>query len=230
MTRRSHIQLLLRLTILLSLPLSVYPFVLHMVSEAFPGRLLLTIVFVGLFAEKLWSTVWQGRRKVREAEGNDWTAAAVGLAYVALLYGTITEFHLRQTGPGSFVVAVLFGVCYLAAVVLRYWAMAHLGDRWTVSVDRGPPELGLVATGPYRFVRHPIYLGACVEAVSLPLMFWAPLSALFAALVFVPLELYRAAFEERHLRRAGGGDYEEYARQTGGFLPARMFGRRRTRG
>jgi protein-S-isoprenylcysteine O-methyltransferase Ste14 len=70
----------------------------------------------------------------------------------------------------------------------------------------------VVGTGPYRWVRHPMYLGALLQGFSLPLAlgsYWAEVfSALGCAVVVV-----RLIDEERLLRRALSG-YAEYARRT----------------
>src|SRR5687767_7686297 len=58
----------------------------------------------------------------------------------------------------------------MAGELLRGWSMLALGGRWTtrVVVLPGAP---LVARGPYRFVRHPIYAGVTLMLAGFPLAF-----------------------------------------------------------
>jgi protein-S-isoprenylcysteine O-methyltransferase Ste14 len=94
-----------------------------------------------------------------------------------------------------------------------------------VHVDRGTdPSNQLVRSGPYGWVRHPLYVGACLECLAVPLLFNSFWSLLFAAAVFCPLEILRARFEERFLFDAFGDSYRAYAREVPGFLP--RLGRR----
>jgi methyltransferase len=54
--------------------------------------------------------------------------------------------------------------------------MATLGDNWNVHVMNSAP-LGVVTTGPYRWIRHPNYLAVLVELLALPLIHSAWLTA-----------------------------------------------------
>jgi methyltransferase len=78
-----------------------------------------------------------------------------------------------------FVAAV--GVPALALVVLanllRWWVIATLGPHWNVRV-MGSLSIGVVSTGPFRFVRHPNYVAVFVELAALPLVHGAWLTAL----------------------------------------------------
>lgn len=87
-----------------------------------------------------------------------------------------------------------------AAMALRYWSVATLGDRWNLRVVVLPG--GPVATGgPYRWVRHPNYLAVVVETVALPLVHTAWLTAGVSAVVLAPLLARRIRLEEAALAR-----------------------------
>jgi methyltransferase len=53
--------------------------------------------------------------------------------------------------------------------LLRGWAMLSLGRRWTTRIVVFPAPL--VARGPYRFLRHPIYVGVTLVLAGFPLAF-----------------------------------------------------------
>ena len=68
------------------------------------------------------------------------------------------------------------------AFAVRCWAIATLGDRWSTRVICVPGDR-LVASGPYRWMRHPNYVAVAVEFVALPLVHTAWLTAIvFSAL------------------------------------------------
>jgi len=75
--------------------------------------------------------------------------------------------------------AVATGAVFLLGMSLRYWTIRTLGIRWSTKVVAIPGEL-LEARGPFRWMRHPNYLGVALEISSLPLMY----SAWQTALVF----------------------------------------------
>lgn len=70
----------------------------------------------------------------------------------------------------------------------------------------------VVSSGPYRFVRHPMYVGLILLHVSIALVLGSMWTLALAALITI-LFLWRTALEDRTLRRELSG-YEEYTRAT----------------
>lgn len=100
----------------------------------------------------------------------------------------------------------------LLASLFASWAMVeneHFEQFVRIQEERGHRA---VTTGPYRFVRHPGYLGAILGALATPLMLgsaWTFVPAGLVALLFV----VRTYLEDQALRRELQG-YEEYTKQT----------------
>jgi methyltransferase len=90
-------------------------------------------------------------------------------------------------------------------MVLRYWAIASLGRRWTTRVVV-LPELPVVVGGPYRWVRHPNYLAVVIEVAALPLVHTAWITALAASAANALVLRRRIAAEEAALRSVA--DYD----------------------
>jgi protein-S-isoprenylcysteine O-methyltransferase Ste14 len=78
---------------------------------------------------------------------------------------------------------------------------------------------GLVTTGPYRFVRHPIYLGLSMLALGEALAFnsWPAVGIVF--FVIVPTFVWRACAEDRLLADTLGERYAVYRKQTQMIIP-----------
>nr|WP_210422680.1 isoprenylcysteine carboxyl methyltransferase family protein [Cryobacterium sp. BB307] len=90
-------------------------------------------------------------------------------------------------------------VLVILSQALRYWCIAALGRQWNTRVIV-VPGLHLVATGPYKWLRHPNYLAVVVEGFALPLVHTAWLTALtFTVLNAVLLLGFRIPTEERAL-------------------------------
>jgi methyltransferase len=69
---------------------------------------------------------------------------------------------------------------FILGMGLRWWAIRSLGGHWNTQV-MDSAALGVVVRGPYRWVRHPNYLGVFVELAALPLIHTAWITALTAA-------------------------------------------------
>lgn len=192
---------------------------LYIGTAPFKDKTLLTAFFCFAGAEKIWAMFFRARRDKPLAAENDWTAVAVGAAYTALMYGALIELYLKRTGITMPALAWLGGGAYAAALILRYRAFACLKHQWAIHLDKAIPGRALVQSGPYRFMRHPLYLAYCLEALSIPLVLHAFRAFSFGLLVFVPLEIYRAYYEERFLRTTFGAAYLDYASRVRAFFP-----------
>ncbi len=103
-----------------------------------------------------------------------------------------------------------------AALVLR--CRAELGPAWSF-VPKADQGTGLVTTGPYRFVRHPIYLGLALLVMGEALAFgsWPALMIVLSGIV--PTFSWRARAEEKLLSRTFGESHALYRKQTKMIIP-----------
>ena len=85
----------------------------------------------------------------------------------------------------------------IAAMSLRYWVISTLQGRWTTRIIC-LPGAPLVATGPYRYLRHPNYLAVVAETFALPMVH----TAWMTAIVFTILQ--RASVAGAHSSRRPG--------------------------
>jgi len=84
---------------------------------------------------------------------------------------------------------------FLASNLVRLWVVRTLGDLWSVQV-MDSTQLGVVTTGPFRFVRHPNYTGVILEMISLPLIHTAWITAVVTSLVYAAALSMRIRAEE----------------------------------
>ncbi len=115
--------------------------------------------------------------------------------------------------PVVIVVAALFAA---VAVVLRVWGTAWLG---TTTVLHGKMKAGAVmADGPYRYVRNPLYIGSwCMFAAMAFVM--PSTGALFAMILLTAFLLRLILGEEAFLFRQLGQSYQDYLRAVPRLIP-----------
>jgi len=88
----------------------------------------------------------------------------------------VTLLHRPFIASLAFCALLLF----VFATLLRWWVIRTLGIHWNTEVVNSAP-LGVVSDGPFRWIRHPNYLGVFVEIIALPLIHTAWITAAFAA-------------------------------------------------
>jgi protein-S-isoprenylcysteine O-methyltransferase Ste14 len=110
----------------------------------------------------------------------------------------------------------------LALVVLgiafALWAIAALGRHYDLELEVHRDH-ELVRSGPYRFVRHPVYTGLGLHFAGACLATGNLLLIAGTLLVTYPALYLRAKTEEGLLRERFGAAYEEYARRVGMLVP-----------
>jgi methyltransferase len=117
-------------------------------------------------------------------------------AYPAAFVAMAIEGVLRGGASRAGVIAGV--VVLVVGKVIKFWAIASLGKRWTyrVVVVPGAP---LVSGGPYRFIRHPNYVGVVGELVGMALLSGALVAGALSVIGFGWLLMRRIAAEERAL-------------------------------
>lgn len=167
----------------------------------------------------------------------------VSISASALLYGTFIYFSIVRTTPtarssgivpratalaGAF---IMTGLLYLPAVTLPLAVQVisvvlifggSLGAVWTLqSLGRSfsilPEARTLITTGPYAYVRHPLYVWEATAVLGTALQFLQPWALLLWVLSLV-LQFVRSGFEERVLE-AQFPEYAGYRQRTRRFVP-----------
>jgi len=129
--------------------------------------------------------------------------------------------ELSRMGLASFTVAtpiiiVLGALAALAGAVLRVWGAAYLGYS---TVHHGEMQAGAVmADGPYRYMRNPLYLGGWFMMIAVSLLM-PPSGALFTVVLITAFYLRLILGEEAFLAGQLGQPYQEYLRAAPRLLP-----------
>jgi protein-S-isoprenylcysteine O-methyltransferase Ste14 len=151
------------------------------------------------------------------------------LTYAVLFIGFVLVFLPGQllewagvTRPSHVGVAQIAGaILVVLGGALAVWcvvAFALVGRGTPAPFD---PPRRLVVSGPYRFVRNPMYLGAGLALCGAGLFYQSIVPFGYALLFFVVLHLFVSWYEEPTLGRLFGAEYEAYCRSVRRWWPIR---------
>jgi methyltransferase len=165
-----------------------------------PPLLWLVLMFVLVSRVAEW-VVTEHHERVLRARGAV-AASKDGLRAIALVHATLfavlpAEWWLAPWPRIGVHTYVALGAAAVA-VGVRYWAAASLGPFYTKRVLRLEGAT-LVAQGPYRWMRHPIYRAVWIEMVAWPLAFGCYATAGWMAVANALVLRHRIRVEERHL-------------------------------
>ena len=166
--------------------------------------------------------VWAIRTKeTREREGV-WSR----LSYTVLTIAAFFAMFAERVAPGwlrilvfprTLSIEILGVVITLAGIGFAVWARVFIGGNWSSSVT---VKVGhqLIRTGPYRWVRHPIYSGILLAMLGTALERRELRGLLAVVLLYAGFKI-KSRIEERAMTRVFGAQYDEYRRTTGAIFP-----------
>jgi protein-S-isoprenylcysteine O-methyltransferase Ste14 len=161
-----------------------------------------------------------GRSRTTRASSNGVGRAPViaNLLAVTGFYAALLLLSVNAEAAVALPLATTGCVLALLGATLIIRSRVALGPAWSL-VPRADEATGLITTGPYRLIRHPIYLGFLVLATGQALAFGSWPALLVVPLAIVPTFLWRASLEERLLDRTFGAGYAEYRARTKKIIP-----------
>ena len=125
------------------------------------------------------------------------------------------SFFLRVSTFLSDVVPVYIRIVVLAASLVLAACLGGSGHR---VVDPDRRTAGVVKTGAFRYVRHPLYLASILAFLGVALATASLLSLATCGGIAVFYD-YIASYEEKLLLEKCGEEYSAYRRETGKWLP-----------
>ncbi len=142
------------------------------------------------------------------------TAIMSTLGLLQLARYSLAGFDVRHGWSGNFpltaqVIALILGALGYALLVWATASNAFFSQIVRIQKERGQT---VAKNGPYRFVRHPGYLGAIVFELLIPVLlgsWWAAIPSGLCAILLI----IRTALEDRTLQKELAG-YTEYVRQV----------------
>jgi protein-S-isoprenylcysteine O-methyltransferase Ste14 len=150
----------------------------------------------------------EGMKKWDKVVGGSWAL----IYFIVLLLVAGLDTRLSWSGPMTPALHLAGCAAFLTGGAVFSWAM--VSNAYFSTVVRIQDERGhqVCDSGPYRFVRHPGYIGAIIQGLGVPLLlgsFWSFIPAILAA----TLMILRTSLEDKTLHNELPG-YPEFAKKT----------------
>ncbi|MGB7993672.1 methyltransferase family protein [Methanoregula sp.] len=184
--------------------------------------------FVDLLFIPLWAafyiywmvSAWMTRSPVKRKQSR-FTFLSYGIVWVVIWIFLVTWFVPDLMGdrliPAS-IGATLAGLLItIAGLAFAIWARVHLGKNWS-GMPAIREEHTITRTGPYSFVRHPIYSGLTLALFGTAIgigYLWVFCCVLLVFVLFV----IKFRIEEKFLEDEFGEEYARYKREVKALIP-----------
>jgi protein-S-isoprenylcysteine O-methyltransferase Ste14 len=182
------------------------------------GMIICDILWSVFYAVWLLWSIWIKKAERRENVATHLAHGVLAAAGFFLMFVDVRVgwLHARVLPSASWLQALGIAIT-LAGFGFAIWARIHLGRNWSSAVT-SKIEHELIRSGPYRWVRHPIYSGLLFALFGTALVRDELSGFLALALVYTAWKI-KSRLEERMMISTFGSEYTAYARVTGAMFP-----------
>ena len=134
----------------------------------------------------------------------------------AFLLPYLPIFSFVNFAPVNPVVSCIGVIICVASMAFFIWARQCLGRNWsqTVSAKEGHE---LVTSGPYRYIRHPMYAGGFLACIASAIVCGG--AFIFLLIILGALFLWRVAAEDKLMEQQFPNEYPDYKKRTKALIP-----------
>ncbi|MGI6469508.1 MAG: isoprenylcysteine carboxylmethyltransferase family protein [Syntrophomonadaceae bacterium] len=150
-----------------------------------------------------------------------WTYALLQLSSITGLFYAAIDFlsthwtRLYSLEPG---IIYLGFVLFAISGIYRGWGLLAIGKYFNPRISIYEDHQ-LVTSGPYRKIRHPLYLGVLISLIATDMVFSSWGALLITVFFTLPILIYRIKLEEEFLLKHFGDDYKEYMQHSKKLIP-----------
>lgn len=162
-----------------------------------------------------WSISARGVKRDAYRERGWWLSLII-LWLAATIVGSIWPVLSVPQFPQTGALRIVAVIMTLLGMGFAIWARMHLGKNWSSqpAVKEGHE---LITSGPYRFVRHPIYTGITFAFLAVPLLDGVVWDFFVLAIIIVFVRRIRT--EERLMTEQFPDQYPAYKKRTKALIP-----------
>jgi protein-S-isoprenylcysteine O-methyltransferase Ste14 len=169
-----------------------------------------------------WAVFWIGwlvaafAAKSSRGRWSRFSGVRIGLIVVVAYFVRLNLGGRGHQIGGGPVLSVIGLVLWAAGLGLAVWARLYIGRNWGMPMTRRD-DPDLVTTGPYRYIRHPIYTGIILGFIGTA--FATTLYGLIVVAVLTGIFTFSATREEKFLAEQFPDTYPAYKRSTKMLIP-----------
>jgi protein-S-isoprenylcysteine O-methyltransferase Ste14 len=164
----------------------------------------------------VWLVAGSSAKRAAHSRVGQFVGLRIGIfviAYLIIRFGVLRGHHAIVSSP------VLQGVgmaLFLTGLGLAAWARVHLGRNWGTPMSE-KVDAELVTTGPYQYIRNPIYSGIILATIGTSVAInWYWLAAVVLMSAYF---IYSSTVEAQTMERLFPDIYPEYKRSTKMLIP-----------
>ena len=146
---------------------------------------------------------------------NDLVALSHALSGAAAIIASVVA--KGQIGIPAQPIKTIGFVTFSLGALLFAWSLFFLREAFAGNVE--PVGVRLVTSGPYTFVRHPVYLAMLVMSLGLATGLRSVIGLAITLFAFFPAAIYRARLEERALEARYRQQWTAYRERTHFIIP-----------
>ena len=189
--------------------------------SAHPAYLAVWIVtfWLCIVPEIVLSVLLRSKKDAKKSDKGS-KLAVIGAANLGMMIGFVVAIALPRLSITTHWKAWFDAgiVIWLGGTIFRFYSMRILGRFFTYDVAVSTGQ-SVVERGPYRWLRHPSYLGSLVANIGLGMTLTNWLTLFLPVLCSGLAYAYRIPIEERALLDGLGPPYREYVRRTWRLIP-----------
>ncbi|RPI86970.1 MAG: isoprenylcysteine carboxylmethyltransferase family protein [Chloroflexi bacterium] len=161
----------------------------------------------------------RGEPRARREETGDRSFWLVQPGFLIAIFGAPIEYLFLPGLLPRVIWMQVIGLLMLGiSVALHSWARQAIRGQFSGHLQI-QPEHRLVKNGPYRYIRHPAYLGYLLMALGIAISYSSLISIGAVLVLLLPGLAYRMRVEEKLLAHEFGDEYQVYAQKTQHLIP-----------
>ncbi len=144
----------------------------------------------------------------------------IGFAIVLLIFviaPVLNYFHIGRLDP-EWLIGGIGIIVMITGIWIRYWSAKTLGEYYTRTLLIKERHL-IIDLGPYRFIRHPGYLGIIIAFIGAALGMNNEFAIVIIPIILIIMYGYRIKTEENMMKRTFGQAYTEYMKRSRRIIP-----------
>lgn len=179
---------------------------------------LIFIILCYLSIAIFWIITGFNTKKVKQKSGG-WTLRIIAIIIISLFIYAQNNIQLFKINifPNNNILKIVADIITVIGVYVMIWSRITLGKNWSANIVI-KEDHKLIITGPYSFVRHPIYSGLILIVLGTSLYINGILFFIFTIIFFFGA-YYKGYKEEKILINHFGDEYLIYKKKVKALIP-----------